>query len=471
MATIDTDLYDKSPFTSCKNLTKVIFQDGMVTIPKFMLNDAGSIKEVTIPDSVTSIGERAFKKLGQLKSVTLPKNLTAIEQGAFDGCSSLASITFPETLTTLGSYSFQACNRLTEVTLPKSFTTVDEDLYDKSPFTKCENLTKVVFEEGIVNIPAFTLNGASSVKEVTLPDTVTSIGGSAFKQLGQLENITLPKNLTAIGQNAFGGCSSLASITFPETLTTLGSYSFNACNRLTEVTLPKSFTTVDTDLYDKSPFEACEKLTKVTFQEGAVIVPEYILNNVTSVKEVVIPSSVTSIEGSAFKNITKNITIYGYTNSSAETYAKKNEIQFVSIGVADPNATAPATTAPEPTATAPAPTASAPVETATPTVAPTKAPVKAPKKVSISSVKRNSSQKATVKWKKISGVAGYQVTYAAKSNFKGEKTKNVSNSKTSCTITGLKKGTVYYVKVRAYQKDSNGKKVPGAYSAVRKIKK
>ena len=68
-------------------------------------------------------------------------------------------------------------------------------------------------------------------------------------------------------------------------------------------------------------------------------------------------------------------------------------------------------------------------------------------------------------------MAGYQVTYAAKANFKGAKTNNVSKSKTSYVITDLKKGTVYYVKVRAYKTDSKGKKVLGKYSTVKKIKK
>ena len=517
VTTIDTDVYDQSPFTECANLTEVVFQDGMVNIPDFILNGASSVKEITIPDSVTSIGNSAFKKLGQLKNITLPKNLTTIGQNVFYDCSSLSSITFPETLTTLGSNSFHTCNRLTEVTVPKSVTTIDTDVYDQSPFTACENLTKVVFEDGIVEIPEFMLNGASSVKEITIPDSVTTIGNSAFKKLDKLENITLPKNLTTIKKNAFYECSSISSITFPETLTTLGSNSFHACKYLTEVTLPKSLTTIDTDVYDQSPFVACEKLEKVTFQEGAVKVPNYILKEVTSVKQVVIPSSVTSIEDVAFKNITKNITIYGYTNSCAETYAKKYEIPFVSTGVAEPvatepvatepvatepvatepaatepapTATTPAATEPAPTATTPAatepaptattpvatepaPTATAPVKTEAPkkTAAPTKAPVKAPAKVTISSVKRNSSKKATVKWKKISGVAGYQVTYAVKSNFKGAKTKDVSKNKISYTITDLKKGTVYYVKVRAYKKDSKGKKVLGKYSTVKKIKK
>ena len=74
----------------------------------------------------------------------------------------------------------------------------------------------------------------------------------------------------------------------------------------------------------------------------------------------------------------------------------------------------------------------------------------------------------TVSVKKISGASGYQILYAANSKFTGAKTK--TTSKTSLIISGLKKNKTYYVKVRAYKKDSKGKKVYGSYSAVRKIK-
>lgn len=482
VTTVNEDYSDLSPFAECENLKKVVFQDGITGIPNYMLCGASSVTEVVIPNSVTSIGTSSFKKLAQITNITLPSNLTTINKEAFYGCSSLSSITFPETVTTLGSNSFYACNRLTEVTLPKSLAKVDTIWSDASPFVSCENLKKVVFQDGLVTIPDYILNGASSVTEIVIPDSVTTIGTSAFEKLGQLQSIALPKNLTTINKNAFSECSSLSSISFPETVTTLGGNSFYACNRLTEVTLPKSLAKVDTFWSGESPFSSCENLEKVTFQEGTVTIPNNILTSVSSVKQVVIPSSVTKIGENAFEDITKNITIYGYTNSYAEAYAKKYEIAFISIGVAPttvptPTNTTPATTAPAPTATnssitAPTSTATNSSITApTPTVKPTVAPVKAPKKATISSVKRNSAKKATVKWKKISGVAGYQITYAAKSNFKGAKTKNIANTKTSYTITGLKKGKIYYVKIRAYKKDSNGKKVLGTYSAVKKIKK
>ena len=95
--------------------------------------------------------------------------------------------------------------------------------------------------------------------------------------------------------------------------------------------------------------------------------------------------------------------------------------------------------------------------------------VTAPQKAKISKVTNKASKKLVVKWKKISDTAGYEVSIATKKSFKsGKKTKNVS--KTTYTFSKLKKGKTYFVRVRAYRKDSSGKKVYGAYSKVKKIK-
>lgn len=78
------------------------------------------------------------------------------------------------------------------------------------------------------------------------------------------------------------------------------------------------------------------------------------------------------------------------------------------------------------------------------------------------------TKKLIVKYKKVSGVKGYEITYATNSKFKKGK-KVTSTSKTSVTFKKMKK-TTYYVRVRAYKLDSAGKKVYGKYSSVKKIK-
>ena len=90
-----------------------------------------------------------------------------------------------------------------------------------------------------------------------------------------------------------------------------------------------------------------------------------------------------------------------------------------------------------------------------------------PQKTNISSIKNKKKGKAVVKWKKNSQADGYQIKYSQNRYFSGSKTKNVSK-KTSYTLTKLRKGYTYYVKIRPYKK-SGSKKIYGDYGKVKKI--
>ncbi|MCR5467924.1 MAG: InlB B-repeat-containing protein [Lachnospiraceae bacterium] len=89
-------------------------------------------------------------------------------------------------------------------------------------------------------------------------------------------------------------------------------------------------------------------------------------------------------------------------------------------------------------------------------------------KSKITKVTNVSGKKVKVQFKKVSKTDGYEVSYSLKSNMSSAKAK--TTSKTSYTISGLKKGKTYYIRVRAYKKDSAGKKVYGKYTSVKKIK-
>lgn len=91
--------------------------------------------------------------------------------------------------------------------------------------------------------------------------------------------------------------------------------------------------------------------------------------------------------------------------------------------------------------------------------------------VSLSSVKNSSSKKITVKWKKTTKVTGYQIQYSTSKTFSsGNKTKKVLGaSKTSVTISSLKKGKTYYVRIRTY-KTVNGKTYYSAWSSKKAVK-
>lgn len=90
------------------------------------------------------------------------------------------------------------------------------------------------------------------------------------------------------------------------------------------------------------------------------------------------------------------------------------------------------------------------------------------KQAVISKVQNVSGKKIKVTVKKVSGADGYQIQYSTKSNMKSAKT--VTSSKTTTTISKLSKGKKYYVRVKAYKKDSTGKKVAGKWSKVKNLK-
>ena len=90
-------------------------------------------------------------------------------------------------------------------------------------------------------------------------------------------------------------------------------------------------------------------------------------------------------------------------------------------------------------------------------------------KASLTSAKNSKSKQILLKYKKVSDAKGYEISYSTDKKFKKAVTKK-NTAKTSYTISKLKKGKIYYVRIRAYKMDSTGKKVYGKYSSMKKVK-
>ena len=95
--------------------------------------------------------------------------------------------------------------------------------------------------------------------------------------------------------------------------------------------------------------------------------------------------------------------------------------------------------------------------------------VSKPKKAVISSVKSKKKGSMVIKFKKLSKVSGYQLSYSTSKKFKKAKKKVLKASSSSVTIKKLKSKKTYYVRVRAFSK-SGSKKSYGAWSKTVKIK-
>lgn len=112
----------------------------------------------------------------------------------------------------------------------------------------------------------------TSVTSITIPDSVTSIGGSAFQECTSLTGVIIPNSVTSIGQYAFYGCTGLtADLTIPNSVTSIERYAFDSCTGLTSVSIPDSVTRIGV-----LAFAYCTGLTSVdipsrfTAQIGAI---------------------------------------------------------------------------------------------------------------------------------------------------------------------------------------------------------
>lgn len=224
---------------------------------------------------------------------------------------------------------------------------------------------------------------------------VTKISNNTFINRTDISYIEIPATITSIGQSAFYGCSNLGSIEIPSSVTEIGLYAFYGCSSMSSVVFSS-----DTQLkvIPAHCFNGCASLSEVTIADGITTISARAFLNCTGLTNVTIYPSVTSIGERAFSGC-ENLTISGWTNTYAHTYASENNIPFVSLGEYVPASTTLAT---EPTTvqsssieTKPASPSSTPnssVEASKPTV-----PTTAPSSTQTSSIQVTSSVPTEVK--------------------------------------------------------------------------
>ena len=226
-----------------KEVEEVIIKDGVKKINGHAFDGCKGLKDITIPDSVTSIGTFAFWGCKGLTSITIPDSVTSIGYGAFEDCAGLTSITIPDSVTSIGNYAFWDCKGLTSITISDSIISIGD-----RAFAGCKGLKKVNYTGDIADWCKISFYNDGSnplynahnlyinsglVTDLTIPNSVKSIGNYAFFGCTSLTSITISNNVTSIGEEAFGSCTGLKNITIPDSVIEIGRYAFWDCDNLT----------------------------------------------------------------------------------------------------------------------------------------------------------------------------------------------------------------------------------------------
>ena len=204
----------------------------------------------------------------------------------------------------------------------------DIDVYDVAPFKFCFSLKSVTIPDSVISIGRYAFLHCSSLTSVTIPSSVTIIGDEAFAYCYSLTSIDIPSGVTSIGYDAFGICSGLESIevdanntvydsrnscnaiietstnklvqgckntVIPNTVTSISEYAFNGCSGLTSIAIPNSVTSIG-----DGAFMDCSSLTSIDIPSGVTSIVGHTFDGCHGLTSVTIPNSVTSIGTQAF---------------------------------------------------------------------------------------------------------------------------------------------------------------------------
>ena len=270
-AAIDWSSIDKS------KIKKIIFNGNITYLGDGSFSGFTNVESIILPDTLEVIGWDALSKCSALKELKIPNSVKRIEDYAFENCTALTNIVFSDSITTIGSSAFSNCTSL-----------------GNGVFENCN--AEIIFPASLKCIPEL---GNNAVKKVKIPEGVEIIGEDAFWGCSNLFEITLPSTITSIESGAFSG-TGITAFNYPQDITSIPANIFINTN-LKEFSVPEKVTEIgDSAFYD------CADLEKIT-----------------------IPKSVTYIGTGTFAKC-RNLTIYGFKDSAAESYAKANNIKFVS---------------------------------------------------------------------------------------------------------------------------------------------
>lgn len=341
-------------FAGCNQLEKIVFSNGLEIIDDYAF-DSCNFHSVEFPDSLKYIGERAFLNCTDFCSITIPSSVESIGEHAL-GYTSIGyresngeeldhkihirgyGSTSAEQYANDNEFKFESLDNCV-----KSGNIVYKVMADNSigiiKYLGDETTVKIPDEyDGafVTEIAAGAFEDNKKLTEVYLPNNLISLGDGVFYNCKNLQIVHTPNKLNSIGACCFKNCINLVSLYMPDGFNKIGKAAFRLCKKIDNIVIPNSVTELPISNISCGLFDGCESLSNIKLSENIETISYATFFSCTNLKHITIPKRVKVINNYSLGYYTydkkvEGFTIYGYSGTAAETYAKENGFTFVEL--------------------------------------------------------------------------------------------------------------------------------------------
>lgn len=304
---------NSSAFSSCKALSSVTFEESGndITIGRNAFAFCDALTEINFPGRVKTIDSRVFEKCSSLHTVTMADGVKEIKEKAFISCPVLKNVTIPGSVETIGTEAFYDLAELENVTIGDGVKTIGSSAFSRTA------IKELYLPNSITSIDSGAFNTCTQLRNINIPTSITLLSSTTFGGCTSLKNIVVPSNITKLGSAVFSGCTGLESAVIEGPISRIESYTFNNCTSLKSLTIPDTVNYIG-----YGAFKNCDSLESITVTEGIsemlpasevvaitleipdtiTVVGQEAFADCDQIEKIIIPGSITSFDASAFKN-------------------------------------------------------------------------------------------------------------------------------------------------------------------------